>query len=134
VSNFICQALRGQPITVYGTGTQTRSWGYIDDVADALERYFWGDAANYPGPLNIGNDREVSVLEVARYVQSLFLGSCIEFLPPAPQDPTNRRPDLALARRILPGWHCRVSYEEGVRRTVRWFQAELAGAQPAYAA
>ena len=88
VSNFIAQALRGRPITVYGTGTQTRSWGYVDDIADALERYFWGDAVDHPGPLNIGNDREVSVLEVARYVQSLFPGSRIEFLPPVPQDPT----------------------------------------------
>ncbi len=129
VSNFIAQALRGRPITVYGTGTQTRSWGYVDDIADALERYFWGDAVDYPGPLNIGNDREVSVLEVARYVQSLFQGSRIEFLPPVPQDPTNRRPDLTLAGQVLPGWQCRVSYEEGVRRTVRWFQAELAEAQ-----
>lgn len=129
VSNFISQALRGQPITVYDTGAQTRSWGFIDDIADALERYFWSDATDYAGPLNIGNDREVSVLEVARYVQSLFPGSRIEFLLPVPQDPTNRRPDLTLAQRTLPGWRCRVSYEEGIRRTVRWFQAELAEAR-----
>jgi nucleoside-diphosphate-sugar epimerase len=134
ISNFITQALRGRPITVYGAGMQTRSWGYIDDIADGLERYFWGNVGDHSGPLNIGNGREVSVLQVARYVQSLFPGSRIEFLPPAPQDPTNRCPDLTLARRFLPGWHCSVSYEEGVRRTVRWFQTEFMEARPAIAA
>jgi nucleoside-diphosphate-sugar epimerase len=125
VSNFVGQALRGAPITVYGDGAQTRSWGYIDDIVEACERYFWRDGADYPGPLNIGNDREISVLEVARFVQRLFPGSSIVHLPPAPQDPTNRRPDLATAERVLPGWRCAVPYEEGVKRTIAWFREEM---------
>jgi nucleoside-diphosphate-sugar epimerase len=125
VSNFITQALSGRPITVHGDGMQTRSWGFIDDIADALARYFWGDGIDFAGPLNIGNDREVPVIDVARYVQALFPLSSIEFLPPTPQDPSNRRPDLTLARRVLPGWQCEVPYEEGIRRTIRWFQGEL---------
>jgi nucleoside-diphosphate-sugar epimerase len=121
VSNFISQALGGEPITIYGDGSQTRSWGYIDDIVESLARYFWLQRSEYPGPLNLGNDREVPVIEVARYVQSRFPGSTIIHLPPVPQDPTNRRPDLTIARRELPGWSCQVSYEEGVDRTVSWF-------------
>lgn len=125
VSNFISQGLRGVPITIYGDGAQMRSWGYIDDILEALERYFWRDGVDYPGPLNIGNDREVSVFDVARFVQRYFPKSPIVHLPPAPQDPTNRRPDLTLANHIIPGWRCAVPYEEGVLRTISWFRAEL---------
>lgn len=127
VSNFISQGLRGAPITVYGDGAQTRSWGYIDDIVDALERYFWRDATDYPGPLNIGNDREIPVLDVARHVQRVFPASAIVHLPPAPQDPSNRRPDLTLAQRVLPGWRCTVPYEEGVMRTIGWFREAMSG-------
>jgi nucleoside-diphosphate-sugar epimerase len=126
VSNFVSQALRGEPITVYGDGAQTRSWGYIDDIVEGLARYFWRDGVDYPGPLNIGNDREIPVLEVAEYVQSFFPGSPIVHLPPAPQDPTNRRPDLTIANRLLPGWTCAAPYEVGVERTIDWFRAEMA--------
>jgi nucleoside-diphosphate-sugar epimerase len=125
VSNFISQGLRGVPITVYGDGAQTRSWGYIDDIVEALARYFWRDGVDYPGPLNIGNDREIPVLEVARYVQSFFPRSSIMHLPPAPQDPTNRRPDLTIANRVLPGWKCASPYEVGVKHTIDWFRAEM---------
>jgi nucleoside-diphosphate-sugar epimerase len=129
VSNFITQALREQPITVYGDGMQTRSWTYIDDVVDALERFFWLDGSEFPGPLNIGTDREIPVIEVARHVQQRFPRSRIEFHPPAPQDPTNRRPDLTLARRVLPGWAAGIPYEEGVDRSIRWFR-RCVGVQP----
>lgn len=127
VSNFITQALRRQPITVYGDGSQTRSWGYVDDVINALEYYFWLSDSDFQGPLNIGNGREVSVIDVARYVQARVPGSRLEFRQAPPQDPTNRCPDLALASRILPGWQCRIPYEEGVDRTICWFEAALAG-------
>lgn len=126
VSNFIAQAMRGQPITVYGDGSQTRSWTYIDDVIDALERFFWRDGSDFPGPLNIGTDREVPVLQVARYVQRRFPASRIEFGPPAPQDPAQRRPDLQLAARELAGWRARVPYEEGINRTIAWFREQIA--------
>ena len=135
VSNFLCQALLGQPITIYGTGLQSRSWGYIDDILDALERYWWLDGIDFAGPLNVGNNREISVLDVAKYVRTLVPGSRIEFGPPVPQDPTNRCPDLTLINRVLPGWTCRVPYEEGIQRTLDWFAAELgidrrAGSEP----
>jgi nucleoside-diphosphate-sugar epimerase len=126
VSNFITQALRKEPLTVYGDGAQSRSWGYIDDIVDALERFFWLDGSEFSGPLNIGNDREVSVLDVARHIiKEHFPEGRIILLPPVPQDPTNRRPDLSLAAQVLPGWSCRVAYEDGVSRTVDWFRREL---------
>jgi nucleoside-diphosphate-sugar epimerase len=126
VSNFIMQALSGQPLTVYGSGEQSRSWGYVEDIVDGLERYLWSDPVNYPGPLNIGNDREIPVIEVARYISKMFGNLPIHHVDPAPQDPTNRRPDLNLARRTLPGWECKVPYEKGVQLTVDWFRAHLA--------
>jgi len=125
VSNFITQVLRGMPITIFGDGLQSRSWGYVDDIVDALERFFWLDGTDFPGPLNIGNDREIPVIEVARFIQRLFPQVPIVHLPPTPQDPTNRRPDLTIMNQVLPGWECKVSYEDGVRRTIDWFRAEL---------
>jgi nucleoside-diphosphate-sugar epimerase len=122
VSNFLSQALTHGELSVYGDGLQSRSWGYIDDVVDALERFFWLDEIDYRGPLNVGNDREVSVLDVANYIVRLVPGSRIKFYPPIPQDPTNRRPDLTICRQVLPNWKARVSYEEGVSRTLKWFQ------------
>jgi nucleoside-diphosphate-sugar epimerase len=125
VSNFVTQALAGKPITIFGDGTQSRSWGYVDDIVDALERYFWRDKIDYPGPLNVGNDREIPVIEVAQYVAALVGGRPIVHLPPVPQDPTNRRPDLKLVKQILPGWECRIPYEVGVQLTLEWFREQL---------
>ena len=127
ISNFITQALRGLSLTIYGDGSQTRSWGYVDDIIDALERFFWRDGSNYPGPLNIGNTREVPVIEVAEYIRRRFKGLRLEFLPAVVQDPTNRRPDLTLCNQIIPGWSCKVPYEEGVERSIDWFERELSG-------
>lgn len=124
VSNFLTQALTHGELTVYGDGNQSRSWGYVDDIVDALERFFWLDEVSYIGPLNVGNDREVSVIEVAKYIQKLVPTARIKFTPPIPQDPTNRRPDLTICRQVLPGWQARVSYEEGVARTLQWFRAQ----------
>ncbi len=122
VSNFITRALVGQPIVVYGDGRQSRSWGYIDDIVEGLARLFWLTPIDHRGPVNIGNDREISVLEIARYVASLIPGSTIIHVDPVPQDPTNRRPDLTVAHQLLKGWTCWVPYEEGVRRTLQWFR------------
>lgn len=126
VSNFVTQALRGMPLTIYGDGLQTRSWGFVDDIVEGLARYFWRDGVDYPGPVNIGNDREIPVIDVARYIQARFPHCPIVHLAPAPQDPTNRRPDLAVANKVIPGWTCSVAYEEGVDRTIDWFAGELA--------
>lgn len=127
VSNFITQGLRSLPITVYGDGTHTRSWTYVDDALDALERFFWRDQSDFAGPVNVGTDREVSVLDVAQYVQRRFPVSPIEFQPSPPQDPTNRRPDLTLARQVIPGWAAGVTYENGVDRTIEWFRQRMGG-------
>lgn len=122
VSNFLSQALTSGELTIYGDGEQTRSWGYVDDIVDALERYFWLDTIEYGGPLNIGNDREIPVIDVARFITELVPGARLKMCPPIPQDPTNRRPDLTLCRQILPGWEARISYEEGIKRTLDWFR------------
>jgi len=125
ISNFIVQALMGGPVRVQGDGSQSRSWGYVSDVIEGLSRYFWRDTFAYDGPLNIGNDREVTVLDVATYVAELVGGREIVFEAPMPHDPTHRCPDLTMARRVLPGWTCEVPYEEGVRLTVEWMKQEL---------
>ena len=127
VSNFIGQALNDGVLTVYGDGKQSRSWGYVDDIVEALSRYFWRDSIAYGGPLNIGNNREVSVIDVAEFITTLVPGSRIEFKPPIPQDPTNRCPDLTLCNKILPGWTAKTSYEEGVRQTLEWFRSRMTG-------
>lgn len=129
VSNFATQALSGRPITVHGNGMQSRSWGYIDDIIKGFERVFWRDSIEHRGPINIGNDREISVIEVARYVRDLVPGSSIVHVDPAPQDPANRCPDLTLARRLLPGWTCHVPYELGVKLTLEWFAERTVAAR-----
>lgn len=126
VSNFISQALTSGELTVYGDGLQSRSWGYVDDIAEGLARFFWRDNFDYRGPLNIGNDREIPVIDIARYITQLVPGTRITHMPPIPQDPTNRRPDLTIANRVLPGWTAAVPYEEGVRRTLEWFKLQIA--------
>jgi nucleoside-diphosphate-sugar epimerase len=122
VSNFIAQALTTGELTVYGDGLQSRSWGYVSDIVEGLERFFWRDPIDYRGPLNIGNDREIAVLDVARYITSLVPGSRVVFAPPVPQDPSNRRPDLTNANKVLPGWKAEIDYEHGVKMTLDWFR------------
>ena len=126
ISNFISQALTTGVLTVYGDGLQSRSWGYVDDIVEGLERFFWRDGISPRGPLNIGNNCEVPVLEIAKFVCSLVPGSSIVHQEPVPQDPTNRCPDLTLARRLLPGWEAATSYQEGIRRTLEWFSDRIA--------
>ncbi|WP_137934411.1 NAD-dependent epimerase/dehydratase family protein [Mesorhizobium comanense] len=127
VSNFVSQALTTGVLTVYGDGSQSRSWGYVDDIVDGLERFFWRDGIEHKGPLNLGNNREISVVDIAKFVCSLVPGSRIEHYPPVPQDPTNRCPDLTLAKRLLPGWEATTGYEEGILRTFEWFRRQIAG-------
>lgn len=125
ISNFLTQALSGRPITVQGDGSHSRSWGYVSDIIEGLSRFFWRDHVTYRGPVNIGNDREIPVIDVARHVSQLVGGCPIEHVAPMPQDPTNRCPDLTVANQVIPGWACKVPYEEGVRRTLEWFRDEL---------
>lgn len=122
VSNFIVQALRGEPLTVYGDGRQTRSFCYVDDLVEGIVRLFFSDRVE---PTNIGNPAEFTVLELAELVREVT--GCqvpIVFQPPMPDDPHVRRPDISVARREL-GWEPRVALREGLERTVPYFRAEL---------
>jgi len=122
VSNFIVQALRGEPLTVYGEGQQTRSFCYVDDTVEGLLRLM---DAPIEGPLNIGNPVEHTVLELAEQVLRLTGSrSRIEKRPLPPDDPKRRCPDISRARRKL-DWEPRVSLEDGLKETIRYFRHEL---------
>ena len=119
VSNFIVQALRGEPLTVYGSGEQTRSFCYVDDEVEGIYRLFMSD---HVGPVNVGNPDEFQVRELAEMVIRLTGStSTIEERPLPADDPKVRRPDITLARQVL-GWEPRVSLDEGLRRTIPYFQ------------
>jgi dTDP-glucose 4,6-dehydratase len=123
VSNFIVQALKGEPITVYGEGAQTRSFCYVDDLVDGIVRLFLRGGSD---PTNIGNPREFTVLELAKIVIRLT-GSRSEIVrEPLPEDdPKVRQPDIARARAQL-GWEAKVPLEEGLARTIEYFRRKLA--------
>ena len=122
VSNFIVQALRGEPLTVYGDGQQTRSFCYVDDTVEGLLRLMEADVE---GPINIGNPQERTVRELAECVLRLTHSrSKLVRRPLPPDDPHRRRPDITLARRKL-GWEPKVSLEEGLRETIAFFRWEL---------
>ncbi len=131
VINFLVQALKNQPLTVYGDGHQTRSFCYIDDLADGILRYA---DSNLTEPVNLGNDTEFTVLQLAQTVQSLIrelsAGSAKKELPivfkPLPKDdPKQRRPDLARAREKLAPWQPNISLREGLERTYEWLSNNL---------
>jgi len=122
VSNFIVQALRGDPLTVYGDGQQTRSFCYVDDTVDGLVRMMESDIE---GPVNIGNPEEHTVLELAEIVLRLTGSrSRIVSRPLPADDPQRRKPDISLARAAL-GWQPRVGLEDGLARTTRYFRELL---------
>jgi dTDP-glucose 4,6-dehydratase len=121
VSNFVTQALRGEPLTVYGDGAQTRSLCYVDDEVRGLVALL---DAGVTGPVNVGNPDERTVLELARLVlQVTGSASAVEHRPPAPDDPTRRCPDITLARELL-GWEPVVALAEGLGKTVEYFAAD----------
>lgn len=124
VSNFVTQALRGEPLSVYGDGGQTRSLCYVGDLVAGLLAVL--DTC-YPGPVNLGSDDERSVSEVARIVLELTGSKAgVAHRPLPPDDPRQRRPDLTLARRHL-GWAPSTPLEAGLAATVEWFASGLAG-------
>ncbi len=123
VSNFIVQALRGERLTVYGDGTQTRSFCFYSDLVDALVRLM--NAENLQGPVNLGNPGEFTVLELAEKVQRLTGSRAgIDFRPLPSDDPVKRCPDISLAREKL-GWEPRVALEEGLEKTIPYFREKL---------
>ncbi len=124
VSNFIVQALRGEPITLYGDGTQTRSFCYVDDLIDGLLKMMDSDKA-LVGPVNLGNPVEFSMLELATKILSITCSaSKLIFLPLPLDDPKQRKPDIDQARRAL-DWEPRVILEDGLRETVEYFRRLL---------
>ncbi|MBP1767493.1 MAG: uxs, partial [Candidatus Aminicenantes bacterium] len=125
VSNFIVQALKGEDLTVYGDGAQTRSFCYVSDLIDALVRMM--NAAEFSGPMNVGNPEEFAVLELAEKILALTGSKSRITLKPLPSDdPVRRCPDISLAKAKL-GWEPRVGLEEGLTRTVEYFREKLAG-------
>ncbi|MBC7223225.1 MAG: SDR family oxidoreductase [Anaerolineae bacterium] len=122
VPNFIGQALRGEPLTVYGDGSQTRSFCYVSDLIEGLVRLTFSDEVE---PVNLGNPEEMSILEFARRINEMTGNRAGVVFKPLPEnDPRVRRPDISKARRVL-GWEPKVSFEEGMAQTIAWFRTRL---------
>ena len=125
VSNFIMQALTGEPITIYGEGQQTRSFCYCLDLIDAFVRIMDTDDG-FTGPVNIGNPDEFTIRQLAeKVIEMTGSSSKLEFRDLPSDDPTQRRPDITLAREKL-GWEPQVKLEQGLEKTIAYF-AELLG-------
>jgi UDP-glucuronate decarboxylase len=124
VSNFIVQALQGKPITIYGSGSQTRSFCYVDDLIEGTVRLM-DTPAGFTGPINIGNPVETTMLELAERVLGIVGGASRLVFEPLPQDdPKQRRPDISLAREKL-DWAPKVPLDDGLRETVAYFRTLL---------
>jgi dTDP-glucose 4,6-dehydratase len=122
--NFMVQALEGGNITVYGDGTQTRSFCYVDDLIDGIRKLLESNVAD---PINLGNPEEITILDFAREILTLTRSkSQIIFCPLPQNDPKVRQPDISKARTIL-GWEPKVSRQEGLKRTIQYFKKKLAG-------
>lgn len=122
VSNFVVQALKGEPLTIYGEGQQTRSFCYVSDEVDGIYRLFMSD---HTDPTNIGNPNEFTVRQLAEKVLQLTGSSSkIESRPLPTDDPKVRRPDITKARALL-GWDPKVELEEGLRHTIAYFKGQL---------
>jgi len=123
VSNFIVQALRGQDLTVYGDGSQTRSFCYVDDLIEGFLRFM--EQTEVVGPMNLGNPGEFTMLELAELVLKKVGGaSKITHRPLPADDPKQRKPDISLAKKHL-GWEPKVPLEEGIERTIAYFKSVL---------
>jgi dTDP-glucose 4,6-dehydratase len=123
--NFMVQALRGEDITVYGNGTQTRSFCYVDDLIEGIKKLLYSDEAE---PVNLGNPEEITILNFAKEIIELTGSkSRIIFSALPENDPKVRQPDITKAKTIL-GWEPRVSRQEGLRRTLQYFKKKLSGA------
>jgi UDP-glucuronate decarboxylase len=120
VSNFILQALRGEPVTIYGDGSYTRSFQYVDDLMEGMVRMM--EQEDFIGPVNIGNPGEFTIRELADLVIELTGSSSeIWYLPPVPNDPRQRKPDISLAKEKL-GWEPKVPLREGLKKTIEYFR------------
>ena len=121
VSNFIIQALQNKPITIYGDGSQTRSFCYVDDLIEAISRTM-NTPDDFTGPVNIGNPVEFTIKELAEKIIELTRStSILEFLPLPEDDPVQRQPNITLAKKVL-GWEPEIKLEEGLEKTIAYFQ------------
>ncbi len=121
VSNFIIQSIRGEPITIFGDGSQTRSFCYVDDLIEAILRFMQTDE-DTTGPVNIGSPKEFSILELAQRVIALVgSDSQLEFKSLPEDDPIQRRPDISKARELL-DWEPRIELDEGLVKTISYFK------------
>jgi UDP-glucuronate decarboxylase len=128
VSNFIVQALRGEPITIFGDGLQTRSFCYVDDLIDGLMRMM-NSPADFAGPVNIGNPAEFTMLQLAEEVLRLTGSTSKLIFKPLPaDDPRQRQPDISLAREML-DWTPRVNLDDGLKETIAYFRVLLGQAK-----
>jgi UDP-glucuronate decarboxylase len=124
VSNFIVQALKGEPITIYGDGSQTRSFCYVDDLIEGFIKLM-NSADGVSGPINLGNSNEFSMLQLANMVIDLIGSSSKLVFKPLPQDdPKQRRPDNTLAKELL-NWQTNVQLQDGVKKTIEYFDCLL---------
>ena len=124
--NFMVQALKGEDLTVYGDGTQTRSFCFVDDLIDGIKGLLYSDESE---PVNLGNPEEISILDFAKEILNLTGSkSRIVFYPPSQNDPKVRQPDITKAKRVL-GWEPKVSRQEGLRRTVKYFEEKLSSVE-----
>ncbi len=122
VSNFICQALNGQDITIYGTGKQTRSFCYVSDLVKAIVKVMEDTPDDFHGPINLGNPGEFTMLELAQKIlDRVDTKSKIVFKPLPGDDPTQRRPDITLAKKML-NWEPVVSLDEGLDLSIKYFE------------
>ena len=127
VSNFIVQALKGLPLTIYGDGSQTRSFCYVDDLVDGIVRMMQDTPDDFTGPMNLGNPAEFTILELAETVLDVVGGPSKIVREPLPgDDPRRRRPDISLAAEAT-GWAPKVELGEGIGRTVEYFRGLLRG-------
>jgi UDP-glucuronate decarboxylase len=122
VSNFIVQSLRGEDITIYGDGTQTRCFQYVDDLIEGMIRMM-NTREDFTGPVNLGNPVEFTIRELAdKVIQMTNSRSKIVKMPLPPDDPTQRQPDIRLARKEL-DWEPKIPLEEGLRKTIAYFSS-----------
>ncbi|MFO7879311.1 MAG: UDP-glucuronic acid decarboxylase family protein [Bacteroidota bacterium] len=125
VSNFIVQALKGEDITIFGDGSQTRSFQYVNDLVEGLIRMM-NSRENFHGPVNIGNPNEFTMLELAETIIRLTGSkSKISFHPLPEDDPVQRQPDISLAKKELQGWEPKIQLETGLKRTIDYFKKML---------
>lgn len=125
VSNFIVQALQNKDLTIYGSGEQTRSFQYVDDLVEGMIRMMNSDS-KFIGPVNLGNPKEFTVFDLAnKIIEMTNSKSKIIYQPLPPDDPIKRKPDISLAKERLDNWHPLIELEEGLQKTIQYFKQSL---------